>query len=151
MCVHAQIAKMGLDKTGQPVLDEAVSREQIACFGAAADGDADRNMILGQRFFCSPSDSLAVIAAHANCIPYFRDQGGLKTVARSMPTSGAVDLVAKKLNLNLFETPTGWKFFGNVMDSAVSFVIAHRSPSLHVSGLTWLVILLRAGVGAGVI
>jgi phosphoglucomutase len=94
--------KMGVDKAGQPVEGQDA---EPPCFGAAADGDADRNMILGRRFFCSPSDSLAVIAAHANCIPYFRDQGGLKTVARSMPTSGAVDLVAKRLNFNLFETP----------------------------------------------
>ena len=61
--------------------------------------------------------SLAVITANADCIPFFSSQGGLKAVARSMPTSGAVDLVAKDLNLALFETPTGWKFFGNLMDS----------------------------------
>jgi phosphoglucomutase len=111
-------------------------------------------MILGRRFFVTPSDSLAIIVAHADVIPFFRDQGGLKGVARypdqphhsphhiiqlkclstmltdpgifcvktkkknrSMPTSGAVDLVAKRLNLSFFETPTGWKFFGNLMDS----------------------------------
>ena len=95
------VAAMGLNKMGLVV----PTPKPPPSFGAAADGDADRNMILGRRFFCSPSDSLAVIAAHANCIPYFRDQGGLKTVARSMPTSGAVDLVAKRLNFNLFETP----------------------------------------------
>jgi phosphoglucomutase len=89
--------------------------------GAAADGDADRNMILGRHFFVTPSDSLAILAAHADIIPYFRLQGGLKSVARSMPTSGAVDLVARKLNLRLFETPTGWKYFGNVMDSKALF------------------------------
>lgn len=66
-------------------------------FGAAADGDADRNMILGDRFFVTPSDSVAIIAAQANCIPYFKSRGGLKGVARSMPTSGALDLVAKKV------------------------------------------------------
>jgi phosphoglucomutase len=91
------------------------------CFGAAADGDADRNMILGRQFFVTPSDSLAILAAHAHLIPFFALQGGLKSVARSMPTSGAVDLVAKRLNLRLFETPTGWKFFGNVMDSKAIF------------------------------
>merc|ERR1712178_400515 len=90
-------------------------------FGAASDGDADRNMILGKNFFVTPSDSLAILADHANTIPFFQQQGGIKSVARSMPTSGAVDLVAKKNNLNLFETPTGWKFFGNVMDSKTQF------------------------------
>merc|ERR1711998_427588 len=90
-------------------------------FGAAADGDADRNMILGKKFFVTPSDSLAILADHANVIPFFAQQGGLKSVARSMPTSGAVDLVARKNNYNLFETPTGWKFFGNVMDSKTQF------------------------------
>ena len=76
-------------------------------FGAAADGDADRNMILGKKFFVTPSDSLAILADHANIIPFFAQQGGIKSVARSMPTSGAVDLVAKKKELSLFETPTG--------------------------------------------
>eukprot|EP00957_Ditylum_brightwellii_P016475 1238295-Ditylum_brightwellii.AAC.1 len=74
-------------------------------------------MILGSQFFVTPSDSLAIIAAYADVIPFFRAQGGLKGVARSMPTSGAVDLVAKDLNFDLFETPTGWKYFGNLMDS----------------------------------
>jgi len=85
-------------------------------FGAAADGDADRNMVTGSRFFVTPSDSLAIIAANAKeSIPYFKD--GLKGVARSMPTSGAVDTVAEKLGLSLYEVPTGWKFFGNLMDA----------------------------------
>eukprot|EP00957_Ditylum_brightwellii_P102625 7821338-Ditylum_brightwellii.AAC.1 len=74
-------------------------------------------MILGTQFFVTPSDSLAVIAANADKIPFFARQGGLKGVARSMPTSGAVDLVAKELGFDLFETPTGWKYFGNLMDS----------------------------------
>lgn len=76
--------------------------------------------ITGRRFFVTPSDSLAIITAHADLIPFFKNQGGIKSVARSMPTSGAVDLVAARLNLNFFETPTGWKFFGNAMDSKVS-------------------------------
>ena len=84
-------------------------------FGAASDGDGDRNMILGRHFFVTPSDSLAVIAANARLVPGYRE--GLKGVARSMPTSGAVDRVAKSLNIPLFETPTGWKFFGNLMDA----------------------------------
>ena len=108
---------MGVDKEGNAKSTDAVP----PCFGAAADGDADRNMILGRNFFVTPSDSLAIITAHADVIPFFKQQGGLKSVARSMPTSGAVDLVAKALNLNLFETPTGWKFFGNVMDSKALF------------------------------
>lgn len=105
---------MGLDKKGAKI---DVGGRKVPSFGAAADGDADRNMILGSQFFVTPSDSLAVIAAYANCIPFFKAQGGLKAVARSMPTSGAVDLVAKHLNFDLFETPTGWKYFGNLMDS----------------------------------
>lgn len=85
-------------------------------FGAASDGDGDRNMILGDNFFVTPSDSVAVIAANAQeCIPYFKD--GLKGVARSMPTSAALDNVAKDMNIPFFETPTGWKFFGNLMDA----------------------------------
>jgi phosphoglucomutase len=74
-------------------------------------------MILGARFFVTPSDSLAIIAANADCIPQFARAGGLKGVARSMPTSCAVDRVAAALKLRLFEVPTGWKFFGNLMDS----------------------------------
>ena len=116
---------LGVDKEGQPVFGQS---EEVPCFGAAADGDADRNMILGRRFFVTPSDSLAIIAAHADCIPFFAQQGGLKSVARSMPTSGAVDLVAARLNLRLFETPTGWKFFGNVMDSKDMFKGENLNP-----------------------
>lgn len=115
----------GVDISGNPI---AGGGDSAPCFGAAADGDADRNMILGRRFFVTPSDSLAIIAAHADIIPFFAQQGGLKSVARSMPTSGAVDLVAKRLNLNLFETPTGWKFFGNVMDSKVQFAGQNFNP-----------------------
>ncbi|WP_296510293.1 alpha-D-glucose phosphate-specific phosphoglucomutase [Rhodoferax sp.] len=82
--------------------------------GAASDGDADRNMIVGRNFVVSPSDSLAVIAAHATLVPGFK--AGVAGVARSMPTSTAVDRVAKALGIPCFETPTGWKFFGNLMD-----------------------------------
>ncbi|MFO8153684.1 alpha-D-glucose phosphate-specific phosphoglucomutase [Thioalkalivibrio sp.] len=83
-------------------------------FGAASDGDGDRNMILGAGFFVSPSDSLAVLAANAHLIPAYR--GGLKGVARSMPTSQAIDAVADALGIPCYETPTGWKFFGNLLD-----------------------------------
>lgn len=84
-------------------------------FGAASDGDGDRNMILGRRFFVTPSDSLAIIAAYARLAPGYAQ--GLAGVARSMPTSAAVDRVAAVLGIPCFETPTGWKFFGNLMDA----------------------------------
>ncbi len=84
-------------------------------FGAASDGDGDRNMILGRRFFVNPSDSLAVIAANSYLVPGYR--GGLAGVARSMPTSQAVDRVAKRAGIDCYETPTGWKFFGNLLDA----------------------------------
>ena len=84
-------------------------------FGAASDGDGDRNMILGKRFFVTPSDSLALLAANAILVPGYKQ--GLAGVARSMPTSAAVDRVAEALNIPCFETPTGWKFFGNLMDA----------------------------------
>lgn len=84
-------------------------------FGAASDGDGDRNMILGSNFFVTPSDSLAVITANAETIPGYK--GRLNGVARSMPTSGAADKVAEKLGIECFETPTGWKFFGNLLDA----------------------------------
>ena len=84
-------------------------------FGAASDGDGDRNMIVGPGMFISPSDSLALLAAHAELAPAFQD--GLVGVARSMPTSGAVDRVAAAKGLKCFETPTGWKFFGNLLDA----------------------------------
>merc|ERR1719162_2165492 len=89
-------------------------------FGAAADGDADRNMIMGSQFFVSPSDSLAMIVANSTLIPQFKGTP-LKGCARSMPTSGALDLVAAKSGLDFFEVPTGWKFFGNLMDSGTSY------------------------------
>ncbi|CAN6478163.1 unnamed protein product [Victoria cruziana] len=95
-------------------------------FGAAADGDADRNMILGKRFFVTPSDSVAIIAANAvQAIPYF--SSGLKGVARSMPTSAALDVVARHLNLKFFEVPTGWKFFGNLMDAGMCSICGEES------------------------
>ncbi|MDT7848035.1 alpha-D-glucose phosphate-specific phosphoglucomutase [Methylophilus sp. VKM B-3414] len=88
---------------------------QAPDFAAASDGDGDRNMILGNHFFVTPSDSLALIAANAKLIPAYAK--GLSGVARSMPTSGAVDRVAAKLGIACYETPTGWKFFGNLMDA----------------------------------
>ncbi len=84
-------------------------------FGAASDGDGDRNMVVGRGIYVSPSDSLAVLAANAHLAPAYA--AGLAGVARSMPTSGAVDRVAQSLGIASFETPTGWKFFGNLMDA----------------------------------
>jgi len=84
-------------------------------FGAASDGDGDRNMILGRNFFVTPSDSLAVLAANAHLIPGYRN--GLSGIARSMPTSQAADRVADELGIECYETPTGWKFFGNLLDA----------------------------------
>ncbi len=104
---------MGLKRDGT-VLSE--SEEVKFDLGAAADGDADRNMILGKRFFVTPSDSVAIIAAKGeSCIPYFKD--GICTVARSMPTSRAIDYVAAKKGIKVYEVPTGWKYFGNLMDA----------------------------------
>mgnify|MGYP003311692101 FL=1 len=94
-------------------------------FGAACDGDGDRNMILGQGCFVNPSDSLAVITANTNCVPGYKD--GIAGVARSMPTSSAVDFVAKALNIPCFETPTGWKFFGNLLDSNLITICGEES------------------------
>ncbi len=84
-------------------------------FGAACDGDGDRNMILGTHCFVNPSDSLAVLTANATLVPGYAN--GLSGVARSMPTSAAADVVAKELGIPCFETPTGWKFFGNLLDA----------------------------------
>ncbi len=89
--------------------------ENLPEFGAASDGDGDRNMILGKRFFVTPSDSLAILAANAQLVPGYAN--GIAGVARSMPTSGAVDRVAERLGIECYETPTGWKFFGNLMDA----------------------------------
>ncbi|MCJ1317082.1 Phosphoglucomutase-2 [Xylographa vitiligo] len=96
-------------------LVEAVDKNQIH-FGAASDGDGDRNMIYGANAFVSPGDSLAIISHYAHLIPYFKKQG-VYGLARSMPTSGAVDLVAKKQGLECYEVPTGWKFFCALFDA----------------------------------
>ncbi len=83
-------------------------------FGAASDGDGDRNLIIGRGVFVTPSDSLAMLAANAHLAPGYKD--GIKGIARSMPTSAAADRVAEKLGIGMYETPTGWKFFGNLLD-----------------------------------
>jgi phosphoglucomutase len=113
-------------------------------FGAASDGDGDRNLIIGRGIFVTPSDSLAVLAANAHQAPGYRD--GLAGIARSMPTSGAADRVAAKLGIGLYETPTGWKFFGNLLDAGLATICGEESAgtgSNHVrekDGL-WAVLL----------
>ena len=94
-------------------------------FGAASDGDGDRNMIVGRNAYVTPSDSLAMLAANANLAPGYAN--GIAGIARSMPTSGAADLVAAKLGINIFETPTGWKFFGNLLDAGKVSICGEES------------------------
>jgi len=134
-------------------LVDAVNKNGIH-FGAASDGDGDRNMIYGANTFVSPGDSLAIIAHHAELIPYFKKQG-IYGLARSMPTSGAIDLVAKKKGVECYEVPTGWKFFCGLFDSNKMNICGEESfgtGSNHIrekDGLwavvAWLNIL--AGVG----
>ena len=99
--------------------------DQAPRFGAATDGDGDRNMILGEHFFVTPSDSLAVLAATATLVPGYRQ--GLKGIARSMPTSQAADRVAAALGIPCHETPTGWKFFGNLLDAGMATLCGEES------------------------
>ncbi|PST18716.1 alpha-D-glucose phosphate-specific phosphoglucomutase [Mesorhizobium plurifarium] len=113
-------------------------------FGAASDGDGDRNLIIGKGIFVTPSDSLAMLAANAHLAPGYA--GGLAGIARSMPTSGAADRVAEKLGIGIYETPTGWKFFGNLLDEGLATICGEESAgtgSNHVrekDGL-WAVLL----------
>jgi phosphoglucomutase len=113
-------------------------------FGAASDGDGDRNLIIGKGIFVTPSDSLAILAANAHLAPGYAK--GLAGIARSMPTSGAADRVAEKLGIALYETPTGWKFFGNLLDEGLATICGEESAgtgSNHVrekDGL-WAVLL----------
>lgn len=134
-------------------LVKIMGRDDAPDFGAASDGDGDRNMIMGKGTFVSPSDSLALLTAYAHLAPaYF---GKLAGVARSMPTSRAVDLVAKRLGIPCFETPTGWKFFGNLLDAGKATLCGEESAgtgSNHIrekdglwAVLLWLNILARDG------
>ncbi len=113
-------------------------------FGAASDGDGDRNLVIGRGIFITPSDSLAMLAANAHLAPGYA--GGLEGIARSMPTSAAADRVAAKLGVGLYETPTGWKFFGNLLDADMATICGEESAgtgSNHVrekDGL-WAVLL----------
>jgi phosphoglucomutase len=136
-------------------LMETMFADDAPDFGAASDGDGDRNMIVGRRFVVTPSDSLAVLAANAKLVPGYA--GGLKGVARSMPTSRAVDRVAQALNIACYETPTGWKFFGNLLDAGKATLCGEESAgtgSDHVrekdgvwAVLFWLNILAATGKG----
>ncbi|MCV3273161.1 alpha-D-glucose phosphate-specific phosphoglucomutase [Roseobacter sinensis] len=134
------------------LMDEMMS-DAAPDFGAASDGDGDRNMIVGRGLYVTPSDSLAVLAANAQLAPGYK--AGLAGVARSMPTSGASDKVAEKLGLACFETPTGWKFFGNLLDAGKVTLCGEESAgtgSDHVrekdglwAVLLWLNILAERG------
>jgi len=134
-------------------LVEVVEKNGIQ-FGAASDGDGDRNMIYGANAFVSPGDSLAIIAHHADLIPYFKKQG-VYGLARSMPTSGAVDLVAKKKGLQSYEVPTGWKFFCGLFDADKMNICGEESfgtGSNHVrekDGLWAIVAWLNIIAGVG--
>ena len=120
-------------------------------FGAASDGDGDRNLIIGRGIFITPSDSLAMLAANAHLAPGYAK--GLKGIARSMPTSAAADRVAAKLGIASYETPTGWKFFGNLLDAGLATICGEESAgtgSNHVrekdglwAVLLWLAILAK--------
>ena len=122
-------------------------------FGAASDGDGDRNLIIGRGRFITPSDSLAMLAANAHLAPGYK--AGLKGIARSMPTSAAADRVAAALGIPSFETPTGWKFFGNLLDAGMATICGEESAgtgSDHVrekdglwAVLLWLNILAATG------
>lgn len=106
-------------------LVEVLFGDNAPDFGAASDGDGDRNMILGRQFFVTPSDSLAVLAANAKLVPGYK--GGLAGIARSMPTSQAPDRVAARLGIECYETPTGWKFFGNLLDAGKATLCGEES------------------------
>jgi phosphoglucomutase len=106
-------------------LYETMMAPEAPEFGAASDGDGDRNLIIGKGRFVTPSDSLAMLAANAHLAPGYA--GGLKGIARSMPTSAAADRVAEKLGIPIFETPTGWKFFGNLLDAGMATICGEES------------------------
>ncbi len=106
-------------------LVERMNSAHAPDFGAASDGDGDRNMILGRNFFVTPSDSLAILAANAHLVPGYKN--GLKGIARSMPTSCAPDRVAAGLGIECYETPTGWKYFGNLLDAGKATLCGEES------------------------
>jgi len=133
--------------------DEMMAGDDAPDFGAASDGDGDRNLVIGKGIFVTPSDSLAVLAANAHLAPGYN--GGIAGIARSMPTSAAADRVAEKLGIGIYETPTGWKFFGNLLDAGKVTICGEESAgtgSNHVrekdglwAVLLWLNILAVRG------
>lgn len=133
--------------------DLMMDPEMAPALGAASDGDGDRNLIIGKGRFITPSDSLAMLAANAHLAPAYA--GGLTGIARSMPTSAAADCVAEALGIPAFETPTGWKFFGNLLDAGMATICGEESAgtgSDHVrekdglwAVLLWLNILAATG------
>ena len=141
--VHLHALHAHMSQTGAPDV------------GAASDGDGDRNLVMGRRHIVTPSDSLAVLAAHARVAPGF--SRGLTGVARSMPTSAAVDRVAQTLGLDCYETPTGWKFFGSLLDAGLVNLCGEESAgagSDHIrekdglwAVLMWLNILAATNLG----
>jgi phosphoglucomutase len=154
---------MGLLPDGSANPDADMS--SCPSLGAANDGDGDRNLIAGAGCFVTPSDSLALICDNWESIPHFAKAGGPKGVARSMPSSAALDVVAAARNIPCFITPTGWKFFGNLMSSKELFDKTDYTPFLcgeesfgtgsdHIrekdglwAALAWMSILMKANVG----
>ena len=154
------VKKMGLKSDGSA--DSSIDESTLPSLGAANDGDGDRNLIAGAQCFVTPSDSLAMICDNWEAIPHFSKAGGPKGVARSMPSSAALDVVAKAKNIPCFITPTGWKFFGNLMSSKELFDKQDYTPfvcgeesfgtgSDHVrekdglwAVLSWMSILMKA-------
>lgn len=122
------VKTMGLKADGSP--DTAAEIDSIPMLGAANDGDGDRNLIAGAQCFVTPSDSLAMICDNWEAIPHFAKAGGPKGVARSMPSSAALDVVAEARGIPCFSTPTGWKFFGNLMSSKEMFGGTDYTPFL---------------------
>ncbi len=133
--------------------DEMMAGDDAPDFGAASDGDGDRNLVIGKGIFVTPSDSLAILAANAHLAPGYN--GGIAGIARSMPTSAAADRVAEKRGIGIYETPTGWKFFGNLLDAGKVTICGEESAgtgSNHVrekdglwAVLLWLNILAVRG------
>lgn len=158
------IQKMGLLPDGS-INTDISDASSLPTLGAANDGDGDRNLIAGSQCFVTPSDSLAIIADHWRDIPHFAKRGSIGGVARSMPTSAALDVVAQKNNIPYFVTPTGWKFFGNLMSSKELFDKHDYTPflcgeesfgtgSCHIrekdglwAVLAWMSILMKANEG----
>ena len=122
------VKKMGLLPDGSP--DKTADLTSIPSLGAANDGDGDRNLIAGAQCFVTPSDSLALICDNWESIPHFAKAGGPKGVARSMPSSAALDVVAEARDIPFFSTPTGWKYFGNLMSSKEMFDKTDYTPFL---------------------